>query len=144
MQTTFKILLTKLRLSVNTGSASETTVLLVDDEPNILIALEFLLQREGYRVEKAFNGRQALDLLMHLRPNIIVLDVMMPGIDGFEVAREVRSRPELDQTKIVFLTAKGTTADKMQGYDTGGEYYLIKPFENDAFVQIIQELSVFG
>ena len=125
-------------------SPSDTKVLLVDDEPNILLALEFLLQREGYRVEKAFNGVQALEILPVMRPDIVVLDVMMPGMDGFEVARNIRQQPEMERTKIIFLTAKGTPTDKMKGYDTGGEYYLIKPFDNTDFVQIIQEVAAYG
>ncbi len=119
-------------------------VLLVDDEPNILLALEFLLEREGYAVKKAFNGSQALECLAGFKPDIVVLDVMMPGMDGFEVARRIRNDARLEQIKIVFLTAKGTPADKMKGYDTGGEYYLIKPFDNDEFVQIIKEIAAFG
>lgn len=126
------------------GLVHEKTVLLVDDEPNILLALEFLLQREGYKVEKAFNGVQALEKMPLTLPDIVVLDVMMPGMDGFEVARRIRNSPGLEQIKIVFLTAKGTSADKMKGYDTGGEYYLIKPFDNDAFVQIINEIAAYG
>lgn len=129
---------------MKSGLVNDKTVLLVDDEPNILLALEFLLQREGYTVEKAFNGTQALEKLALLLPNIVVLDVMMPGMDGFEVARRIRGDANLDQIKIVFLTAKGTSADKMKGYDTGGEYYLIKPFDNEAFVQIINEIAAFG
>lgn len=122
----------------------DSTILVVDDEPNIVIALEFLLQREGYRVEKAFDGLQALERVAALKPPVVVLDVMMPGMDGFEVAKRIRSNPDLEHTKIVFLTAKGTQHDKMKGYDNGGEYYLIKPFENDDFVGIINDITAFG
>lgn len=130
---------------MNTSStSSEISILLVDDEPNILMALEFLLQREGYRIEKALSSAQALDLLTDFHPDIAVLDVMMPGMDGFELAHRIRLSPGLEKTRIVFLTAKGTSDDRMRGYDSGGEYYLVKPFDNDEFVRVIHELREFS
>jgi DNA-binding response OmpR family regulator len=119
-------------------------ILLVDDEPNILIALEFLLKKEGYTTETAQDGVQALEKMTTFKPHIMVLDVMMPALDGFEVARTVRNMPKFKNTTIVFLTAKGTEKDKATGYEQGGEYYLIKPFDNDEFVRIINELAEFG
>ncbi len=125
-------------------SESAARVLIVDDEPNIVIALEFLLQREGYQVEKAYNGLHALELAAEFTPDIVVLDVMMPGMDGFEVARRMRQIDQLEMTKIVFLTAKGTQRDKETGYASGGEYYLIKPFDNEVFVHTINEIMAYG
>jgi two-component system alkaline phosphatase synthesis response regulator PhoP len=119
-------------------------VLIVDDEPNIVLALEFLLEREGYQVKKAYDGQQALETLSTFIPDIIVLDVMMPGIDGFETARRIRNNPALELAKIVFLTAKGTQRDKETGYANGAEYYLIKPFDNEVFVSTINEIMAFG
>ena len=123
---------------------NQTKILLVDDEPNILVAIEFLLTKEGYQIEKAFDGQQAIEKVESFHPNIIILDVMMPGLDGFEVARRVRHMDGNDDIKIIFLTAKGTTQDKMKGYSTGGEYYLIKPFDNDELVNLVKELVAFG
>lgn len=125
-------------------SGNSAKILVVDDEPNIVLILEFLLQREGYRVEKAYNGLQALDVANIFQPDIIVLDVMMPGMDGFEVARKMRNNPALESAKIVFLTAKGTQRDKESGYASGAEYYLIKPFDNDDFVNTINEIMAYG
>ena len=125
-----------------TGNSAK--ILVVDDEPNIVLALEFLLQREGYRVEKAFSGLQALEIAEAFQPDIVVLDVMMPGMDGLEVARKIRGNPALDQAKIVFLTAKGTQRDKQSGYTSGAEYYMIKPFENEEFVSTINEIMAYG
>lgn len=119
-------------------------VLIVDDEPNIVLALEFLLEREGYQVEKAYDGQQALETLRTFIPDIIVLDVMMPGIDGFETARRIRNNPALEPAKIVFLTAKGAQRDKETGYANGAEYYLVKPFDNEVFVRTINEIMAFG
>ena len=123
---------------------NQTKILLVDDEPNILVAIDFLLTKEGYQIQKAFDGQQAIEKVESFHPNIIILDVMMPGLDGFEVARRVRHMDGNDDIKIIFLTAKGTTQDKMKGYSTGGEYYLIKPFDNDELVDLVKELVAFG
>lgn len=125
-------------------SDSSAKILLVDDEPNIVIALEYLLKREGYEVHKAYNGQDALGCLTTLVPDIVILDVMMPGMDGFEVARRLRQMPALEQTKIIFLTAKGTQQDRATGYNSGAEYYMIKPFDNDVFVSTVNEIMAYG
>jgi len=119
-------------------------VLLVDDEPHILTALEFLVETAGYQVRKAREGKEALRLAKDFLPDIIVLDVMMPGMDGFEVAKHIRQMPELEDARIVFLTAKGTMQDRAQGYSSGGEVYLTKPFDNDQLLTIINEVLEFG
>jgi DNA-binding response OmpR family regulator len=119
-------------------------ILLVDDEPNILLAIEFLLKKEGYIIQKAFDGQQALDAVVSFRPDIVVLDVMMPEFDGFEVARRIRNMPDIEDVRIIFLTAKGTETDKTTGYVSGGEVYLIKPFDNDELVSVINEVVEFG
>ncbi len=125
-------------------SDSASKILVVDDEPNIVIALEYLLQREGYEVHKAYTGQEALDRLETITPDVVVLDVMMPGMDGFEVARRIRQMPALECTKIIFLTAKGTQRDKESGYASGAEYYMIKPFENEVFVSTVNEIMAYG
>jgi DNA-binding response OmpR family regulator len=123
---------------------NSTKVLLVDDEPNILIALEYLLQKEGYQVLKAQNGEKALDALRQQQPDIVVLDVMMPGMSGFEVAQRIRANPKHEATRIIFLTAKGTQKDRFQGYATGGEVYITKPFDNQELINTINEVVEFG
>lgn len=123
---------------------STTTVLLVDDEPNILVALEYLVKQAGYRVAKARNGEDALAAVDRHRPHIVVLDVMMPGMDGFEVARRIRSNEDYEDTRIIFLTAKGTKEDRSQGYAKGGEVYLTKPFDNEELINTINEVVEFG
>ncbi|MCB0568869.1 MAG: response regulator [Phaeodactylibacter sp.] len=122
----------------------QTKVLLVDDEPNILVALEFLVKQEGYQVWKAENGEQALQTMEKERPHIVVLDVMMPGMDGFEVARQIRKNRRLEHTRIIFLTAKGTQSDRFKGYANGGEVYLTKPFDNDELISTINDVVEFG
>lgn len=139
--TEFKIKTNQITVHISDSAAK---ILVVDDEPNIIVALEYLLQREGYEVFKAYNGQDALDMLVSLVPDVIVLDVMMPGMDGFEVARRIRQMPALEHAKIIFLTAKGTQRDKESGYASGAEYYMIKPFENEVFVSTVNEIMAYG
>lgn len=125
-------------------TASPAKILIVDDEPNIIIAIEFLLQRAGFEVFTAFSGIQALELANDCLPHLVILDVMMPGLNGFEVAAQLRQNPVFENLKIVFLTAKGTEADKETGYAKGAEYYLVKPFDNDHLVSTVQEIISYG
>lgn len=123
---------------------AQARILLVDDEPNILVALEFLVKKEGYQVYKAENGEQALKAMASSQPHIVILDVMMPGMDGFEVAHKIRTDSRYDDTRIIFLTAKGTQEDRFRGYATGGEIYITKPFDNDELINTINEVIEFG
>ena len=125
-------------------SAEAAKVLIVDDEPNIVLAIEFLLQREGYHTEKAYDGLQALEKVTLFQPDIVILDVMMPGMNGFELGQMIRQMPALEHTKIIFLTAKGTQNDKQTGYASGAEAYMIKPFDNDALVTTVNEMMAYG
>lgn len=124
--------------------ADAAKILIVDDEPNIVLAVEFLLQREGYQTEKAFDGLQALELAAEFKPDLVLLDVMMPGMTGFELGQKIREMPLLEHTKIIFLTAKGTQRDKQTGYASGGEAYMIKPFDNDELVMTVNEMMAYG
>lgn len=125
-------------------SAEAAKVLIVDDEPNIVLAIEFLLQREGYHTDKAYDGLQALEKVALFQPDIVILDVMMPGMNGFELGQKIRQMPALEHTKIIFLTAKGTQNDKQTGYASGAEAYMIKPFDNDALVTTVNEMMAYG
>jgi DNA-binding response OmpR family regulator len=126
------------------GQIKSAKILLVDDEPNILVPIEFLMVQQGYEVRKAFNGHEALEILSGYTPDVVILDVMMPGMDGFEVARSIRKNPAFDHTRILFLTAKGSEPDREKGYATGGEVYMTKPFDNDDLVQLVSEVLEFG
>lgn len=123
---------------------SKVTILLVDDEPNIIVPIEFLMKQQGFHVEKAYNGEEALTILKSCIPNIIILDVMMPKMDGFQLAKKIRENPACENVHILFLTAKGTDSDKLNGYATGGEAYITKPFDNDQLVNIVTEMLEFG
>lgn len=121
-----------------------TKVLIVDDEPNIVLAIDFLLSQKGFITDKAYNGNDALEKIKRFQPDIVILDVMMPGMTGFEVARQIRLTTGFADVQVVFLTAKGTTKDKMQGYSNGGDLYLTKPFDNDDLVLAIEEMVQYG
>lgn len=119
-------------------------ILVVDDEPAIVTAVEFLMIRAGYEVQTAYDGPQALSIAREFRPDLVLLDVMMPGMTGFEVAATLRTLPEMMDTRIIFLTAKGTDRDKQTGYAKGADYYLVKPFDNDVLVSTVHETLTYG
>lgn len=101
------------------------TVLVVDDEPHIVQLVRLYLQNEGFQVEAAFDGKQALEKARSVRPDLIVLDIMMPGLDGLEVTRELR---KTSAVPIIFLTARGEDVDRIVGLELGADDYLAKPF----------------
>lgn len=103
-------------------------VLIADDEPNIVISLEFLMKREGHQVLVARDGAQALQTIRRERPDLVLLDVMMPLMSGFEVCQQVRADESLASTKILMLTAKGRDTDLAQGLGLGADGYMTKPF----------------
>jgi DNA-binding response OmpR family regulator len=106
--------------------ASAPTILVVDDEPNIVELARLYLRSEGYQVESARDGREALEKIAVIHPSLVVLDLMMPEIDGWEVTRRLRESDS--RTPIIMLTAKGDDADKIIGLDMGADDYLAKPF----------------
>ncbi|MDP3250735.1 MAG: response regulator [Hydrogenophaga sp.] len=117
-----------------------TKILIADDEPNILISLEFLMKREGYEVVLARDGQEAIDAIARERPALVLLDVMMPVKTGFDVCHEVRSNEALRDTLIVMLTAKGRDTDVAKGLALGANAYMTKPFSTRELVQKVKEM----
>ncbi|MBB1491784.1 MULTISPECIES: response regulator transcription factor [unclassified Paracoccus (in: a-proteobacteria)] len=115
-------------------------VLIADDEPNIVISLEFMLKREGHRVLIARNGAEALDLIRAERPALVLLDAMMPGMSGFEVCEAVRADPEIAATPILMLTAKARPPDMARGIGAGADAYVPKPFSTRDLIARVREL----
>jgi len=115
-------------------------ILIADDEPNILISLEFLMKREGFEVVLARDGQEALDAIKKERPALVLLDVMMPIKTGFDVCSEVRANDDLRDTLIVMLTAKGRDTDVAKGLALGANAYMTKPFSTKDLVQKVREL----
>ncbi len=115
-------------------------ILIADDEPNIVISLEYLMRREGYDVRVARDGQEALEQVAQSVPDLILLDVMMPRKTGFEVCETLRSRPEWEGIKILMLTAKGRETDVSKGMALGANAYMTKPFSTQELVSRVAAL----
>jgi len=115
-------------------------VLIVDDEPNIVLSLEFLLRQQGYEVSVARDGEEALAAAEEQRLDLVVLDVMLPGLDGFEVCRRLRERPDLAGLKILLLTARGREVERVRGLEEGADAYVRKPFSTRQLMKTVAEL----
>lgn len=112
-------------------------LLVVDDEPNLLLAVAACLRSEGYDVTTARSGKEALLFLTTTIPDLIVSDVRMPGIDGFALVRQIRSSERTALVPIVFLTARDQAEDRIEGFHSGVDVYLTKPFEPDELIAVI-------
>ena len=117
-------------------------ILIADDEPNIVAALEFLLQRNGYDVYVARNGEEAIKLVEDCAPDLVLLDVMMPVRSGYEVCRRIRERADWRHIKIIMLSAKGRDAEVNKGLAIGADLYVTKPFSTRDLMGKISELLV--
>jgi len=117
-----------------------TTVLIVDDEPQVLALVRVTLEDEQIRIVEAADGETALSLAQREQPRLILLDVRMPGMDGFELCRRLRQDPRFDQTKIVMLTASGQERDRVRGRAAGADEYLTKPFSPMSLLSLVQSL----
>lgn len=115
-------------------------VLVVDDEPNIVMSLEFLMRRAGFEVQVARNGKEALAALDGPPPDLLLLDVMMPEFDGYEVCERVRGRPEWNRTKIIMLTARGRDVERERGLALGADAYVTKPFSTRDLVEQVKRM----
>lgn len=115
-------------------------VLIVDDEPNIVISLEYLMKKEGYEVAVATDGEQALATLATFLPDLVLLDVMMPKKSGYEVCQEIRANPALEKIRVVMLTAKGRDTEVAKGKALGADDYITKPFSTKDLVARVKTL----
>ena len=115
-------------------------VLIVDDEPNIVVPLQFLMEQNGYQTLVAQSGEEALEAISKEEPDLVLLDIMLPGIDGFEVCEIVRLKPEWRHIRIIFLTAKGRDVDIAKGLVLGADEYITKPFSNQQIIDAVTKL----
>ncbi|MCK9388343.1 MAG: response regulator [Sulfuritalea sp.] len=115
-------------------------ILIVDDEPNIVISLEYLMKKEGFQVAVATNGEAALQRATEFAPDLILLDIMMPKKSGFEVCQALRANPALAAAKIIMLTAKGRETEIAKGLALGADAYITKPFSTKDLVLRIKSL----
>ncbi|UZH56355.1 response regulator transcription factor [Salinimicrobium tongyeongense] len=119
---------------------NEICILLVDDEPDIIEIIRYNLAAEGYRVVTAENGRQALKVAREHHPHLIILDVMMPEMDGIETCIQMRKEPELSNSMITFLTARGEDYSQMAGFDAGADDYITKPIKPKVLISKVKAL----
>lgn len=110
-------------------------VLIVDDDPNILLSLEFLLRKSGYQVFVAVDGEEAIALVEKERPNMVLLDIMMPKVNGYEVCEYIKKDDELNLVKVIILSAKSKNTDKALAYEKGADGYLVKPFSTKELLE---------
>jgi DNA-binding response OmpR family regulator len=115
-------------------------ILIADDEPNIVISLEFLMKREGFEVIIANDGEEAVRRIREVRPDLVLLDVMMPKKSGFDVCQEVRADPALSGMRILMLTAKGRDTEVTKGLALGADAYMTKPFSTKELVEKVRSL----
>lgn len=115
-------------------------ILIVDDEPNIVMSLEFLMRKHGCQVGIARNGTEALAAIDQTPYDLVLLDIMMPDVDGYQVCRTLRARPDRAATKVIFLSAKSKEADIAAGYAAGADLFIPKPFSTRQLMEKVREL----
>ncbi len=115
-------------------------ILIVDDDPNILLSLEFLLVKNGYEVLVARNGMEAIEIIEQTVPAIVLLDIMMPDVDGYVICEFIKKNERTKGAKVIFLSAKSKEADISLGYEMGADLYLIKPFSTRLLLEKITDL----
>ena len=120
--------------------SEKSKILIVDDEPNIVMTLEYAFKKQDFQVFIARDGSEALEILNTEIPNVILLDIMMPKVDGYKTLEEIKKNDQLKDTKVVFLTAKSKVRDMEKGLSLGADKYLTKPFSIRKVVSEIKEL----
>ena len=115
-------------------------ILIVDDEPNIVMSLEYTFKRQNFEVFIARDGMEALEILKNQLPDVIILDIMMPLVDGFETLQKIKSNEQLSHCKVMFLSAKNKESDIEKGLSLGADAYLTKPFSIKKVVDQVNEL----
>ena len=115
-------------------------ILIADDEPNIVVSLEFLMKQRGYDIRVVSNGAEALEAIGEFRPDLILLDVMMPRVSGYDVCQKVRENPEWQGIKIIMLSAKGRDVEVTKGIAIGADAYVTKPFSTRDLIAKVGEM----
>ena len=119
---------------------SDYRILLVDDEIDILEFLSYNLRAEGFKISTAGNGREALKIARDIKPHLVLMDVMMPEMDGIAACEEIRANKELEHTLVAFLTARGEDYSQIAGFEAGGDDYITKPIKPKVLVSRIKAL----
>jgi DNA-binding response OmpR family regulator len=117
------------------------SVLLIEDEPNIIVAISFILQRAGWRVYTHSDGATAMEAVIRNSPDVVVLDVMLPGRSGFDILADIRADPDRHALPVLMLTAKGQTKDRARAQALGVSRFMTKPFANQAVLEAVEDLA---
>lgn len=115
-------------------------ILIVDDELSILVPIKFLLEKSDFNVDLAQSGKDALDKIAQSKPDLILLDIMLPDLDGYEIYQMIREKPEWDDIKVIYLTAKNRDVDIAKGLNLGVDAYITKPFSNSELLEKVRSL----
>ena len=113
-------------------------LLLIDDDPNLILLVKDYLEFRGYNVDTAENGREALEVLDNVVPDMIICDIMMPEMDGYSLVKHIREEPTTNRIPVLFLSAKGQSQDKVKGLNEGADVYMSKPFEPEELVAQVE------
>lgn len=116
------------------------TVLVIEDEQNIIAAVSFILSRDGWEVKTHANGHDAIDAVRARTPDIVILDVMLPGKSGFDILREIRSDPQFAKLPVLMLSARGQSKDLAMAEQAGADKYMTKPFSNAEVLNAVRAL----
>jgi DNA-binding response OmpR family regulator len=122
------------------GGIVQKTITIIEDEPFIIEALTFLLQREGYLVESVSDGALAVDFIIETRPNLVILDIMLPNVGGMKILEDIRATASISNLPVLMLTAKGQKKDRRAAEDAGASQFMTKPFENAALIKNVKEM----
>lgn len=123
------------------GRSVGKEVLLIEDEPNIIEAIRFILSRDGWRVSTHSDGRTAFDKLCQKQPDVVILDVMLPGRSGYEILRDIRAQNGFGDLPVLMLTAKGQARDREMAESLGATQFMTKPFSNDAVLSAVRDMA---
>ncbi len=115
-------------------------ILIVDDELSILVPLQFLMEKSGYEPKLAQSGKEAIEKISNFRPDLVLLDIMLPDLDGYEIYQRMRENKDWDDIKVIFLTAKNRDADIAKGLALGADAYIVKPFSNTELLEKVEAL----
>jgi DNA-binding response OmpR family regulator len=122
----------------------DATILVVDDEPNIVLSLEYLMTQAGFQVRTAADGEAALASIRAAPPDLVLLDINMPKLNGYEVCEAIRSNPDWKDVRVVMLTAKGRDVEREKGLAMGADDYVTKPFATQEVIRKVREMLTPG
>jgi len=123
---------------MSAGPMAKRRILIVEDEPHVVLSLEFLLQRAGYETAAATDGDEGLDVVRRLHPDVVLLDIMLPKRNGYEVCQAIKADPRLRAIPVIMLSAKGQEVEVLKGLELGAASYVTKPFGNADILEAIR------